>query len=202
MHSKIKRSQISHLKIFTTPKMSKSNKNITYLSKSKDDYSTKAKTNEGGFNDEEKIKVENFSSNINLTQYENSPKSNYEFSYEYNSPNEKNKILESEKSLRREEISMDDSRGRDIISKTPSNLSNKFKNSKLSLNNKNVNELSLSLSLSLLNSIDNEKRNAITLLLNSPKYKKKNTYNKNFNSSSLRHFKFLTIKIMIKKVSL
>ena len=192
MHSKSRRSQISHLKIFTTPKMSKSNKNITYLSKSKDDYSTKAKTNEGGFNDEEKIKVENFSSNINLTQYENSPKSNYEFSYEYNSPNEKNKILQSEKSLRREEISMDDSRGRDIISKTPSNLSNKFKNSKLSLNKKNVNELSLSLSLSLLNSMDNDKRNAITLSLNSPKYKKKNTYNKNFNSSSLRHFKFLT----------
>ena len=192
MHSKSRRGQISHLKIFTTPKMSKSNKSITYLSKSKDDYSTKAKTNEGGFNDEERIKVENFSSNINLTQYENSPKSNYEFSYDYSSPNEKNKILQSEKSLRREEISMDDSMGRNIIFKTPSNLSNKFKNSKLSLNKKNVNKLSLSLSLSLLNSMDNNKRNAVTLSLNSPKYKKKNTYNKNFNSSSWKHFKFLT----------
>ena len=192
MHSKSRKSQKSHIKIFTTPKMSKSKKSITYLNKSKDDYSTKAKTNEGGFNDEEKIKVETFSSNINLTQSENSPKSNYEFSYDYSSPNEKNKILQSEKLLRKEEISMDESRGRNIIFKTPSNLSNKFKNSKMSLNKKNMNKLSLSLSLSLLNSMDNNKRNAVTLSLNSPKYKKKNIYNKNFYFSSWKHFKFLT----------
>ena len=190
MHSKSKRSQISQIKIFTTPKMNKSNKSITYLSKSRDDYSTKAKTNEGGFNDEEKIKVDNISSNVNLIQYENSPKSNYEFSYDYSSPDKKNKILLSEKLLKREEISMDDSRGRDFMVKTPSNLANKFKNSKMSLNKKNVNTLSLS--LSLLNFLDNNKRNAVTLSLNSPKYKKKNTYNKNINSSSWKHFKFLS----------
>jgi hypothetical protein len=170
--------------------MNKSNKSITYLSKSRDDYSTKAKTNEGGFNDEEKIKVDNISSNVNLIQYENSPKSNYEFSYDYSSPDKKNKILLSEKLLKREEISMDDSRGRDFMVKTPSNLANKFKNSKMSLNKKNVNTLSLS--LSLLNFLDNNKRNAVTLSLNSPKYKKKNTYNKNINSSSWKHFKFLS----------
>lgn len=190
MKSKIRRSQISHLKIFTTPKMSKSNKRITYLNKSRDDYSTKAKTNDGGFNDEDKIKIENFSSNVNLTQYESSPKSNYEFTYDYSSPKKNNNSLRSEKLLRREDISIDDNRGRNIILKTPFNLSNKFKNSKLSLNKKNVNKLSLS--LSLLNSMDYNKRNAVTLSLNSPKYKKKNTYNKNFNSSSWKHFKFLT----------
>jgi len=190
MHSKNRTSQISHQKIFTTPKMSKSNKGITYLSKSRDDYSTKAKTNEGGFNDEEKIKVDNFSSNINLVQYENSPKSNYEFSYDYSSPIEKNKILQSEKLLRTEEISIDDSRGRNFMVKTPSNLSNKFKNIKLSLNKKNLNKLSFS--LSLLDIMNNNRRNAATLSLNSLKYKKKNTYNTYNKSSSWKHFTFLT----------
>ena len=50
----------------------------------------------------------------------------------------------------------------------------------------------MQVSLSLLNSMDNNKRNAVSLSLNSPKYKKKSIYKKNFNSSSWKHFKFLT----------
>ena len=202
MKAKIKNGKYKDLKIFTTDQIKKHNFPI---SKSKKDlmHKTNYCTNE-----EEKIISENLNTNTISNKYENAPKNNYYFNYDYNSDNETNILFKTEKSLKIEENSCEENPNREIIINIPLKLTNDSINKKISLSKKKINKLSLSTLNYISNKIyfnnkikkenDKEKEKVKTLTINSgvkkskPKYFKNNKKQYINNLLKKKSFKFLT----------